>query len=147
MNRSDTSLEPVDLEGKGLGDHLVQESVLRSEKRAGSYDSGAGEDIPDELLTLGLSAVKPRDGVGGCVEVGDMDKAVNAMGPGSLGEFGGCVGKHIIEAVVLRLVLASDQVIDNVRVPEAVINEGLVGQIKLERYYLAQVSHHAQMSL
>lgn len=67
----------------------------------------------------GANPVESRRRVDVGVDVADLHKSVDALLPGHLSDVTGCRSVHVLIRVVLGLPVASDEVVDGVRVSQA----------------------------
>lgn len=141
VNRCDPRVSVVDAVHTRRDGDGVQQSVLVSKQPSGANDGRSGVRLLDSLLSLVLGAVHGRLGVGCSVEMRDVDESIHSGVVCDLGHSSCSKNVHVVERVVpatrpwsakslgrggevhsLGLVVSSNQVVDDIRVTEALLN-------------------------
>ncbi len=76
-----------------------------------------------------------------------MDKSANTSGFGDLSNTLSASNVNIVESEVLGLVVSSSQVVNHIRVSNALLDLLVVPEIPLHGHNLSKIAHHFQMPL
>lgn len=140
-------LQPVGGDDVGGRSQAVEQTVLEAEHGGRANDGGLWVDGTRDLLTLGLGAVE----LGGRVDLGavrgDVDIAVNVVLCHGLGDALGALDMDVGQVEVLGGVVATNEVVDNVRVPHALLNGCCVAQVHFHEDDAAKVTGDLEVAL
>jgi hypothetical protein len=76
-----------------------------------------------------------------------VDEAVDVVFRNGIGDTTSSLNVHVLEAEVLCWVVATDQVDDNIRMPDGLLDRSNVAEIKLQEMNSTQISSDLQVSL
>lgn len=128
--------------------HSVQEPLVLSAKHGGGSDNGSpGHNFLGHLFSESLGVVK----LGGRVELGVEGGNVNVSGNvvflDGLCDSSGSLNMHVVVVEVLGLVLSANQIDNDIRVSNSLVNGLEVSQIHLQKVDHSKISSHLEMSL
>lgn len=129
------------------GGELQQKVVLKSEDRGWSHDGGLWEDASGNELSSSLCRKELRGRVGVGVVRRDVDITINVILGNSLGDALGSFDVHVLQRKVLGRIVSANQVVHNVRVPDACFDGSRVSKIIFNENNAAEVSSELQVSL
>lgn len=109
--------------------------------RGGSNDGRPREGFLDGFFALGLGAVKLALRVVVRVDVRDVYNAGDASQGRDARDPSGALDGDVGVGEVLGFVIPPDQVVDDVGMPDALLDLGIIAQVELERDDLSEVPH------
>lgn len=107
----------------------VQEAVFVAEHRGWAHNGGLGENIAGYGLAAGLGTVELRGRVGEGRVRRDLDEAVDIVLCNGVNDAVGSVDVDVVEVEVLGGVVSANQIVDNVRVTDRLLDGCSVAQI------------------
>jgi hypothetical protein len=138
-------LHVVGCEHVGCLCDAVEQTVLEAEHGGRADDCCLGEDVADSLLSAGLGTVELGGRVQGGRVRGNVNEAVNIVLGDGIGDAGGTLDVDVLEVEVLGGVVATDQVVDNVRVTDRLVDGSRVAEIHFLLCLSARVGAKGQV--